>query len=384
MPSSRDAAAAGNGANIDSPLLSLAVFAWNEEDIIGAALSSLFGQSLFAELSKRGRFCEITCVVNGCTDRTAEVAAKVLEAQSRVHPYSHAFRWRVVDLPQRGKLNAWNQFVHSVSARESEVLVMMDADIQIYQPHTIWNMVQSLEKDPGAHVAVDRPRKDIRNKSPKSLAGRLSLAMSRLTGSSDGQLCGQLYAIRSRIAREIFLPRDLTVEDGFIKALVCTDFLTHPVMPGRIRIAEEAEHAFEAYINPKAVLKNQKRQIIAQTIVHILIDQELQAMSPEEKSRFGAALLERDQRDPDWVKRLLKAHLERIRFFWRLYPDLIGRRFRQLTRLPIRQRLLCLPAALASSAVALAASFMAWRALRAGVTNYWPKAARTHPGRAPG
>jgi glycosyl transferase family 2 len=364
--------------------ISIAIFAWNEEEIIGSTLSFLFAQSIFAELSTRKLRCEVVCVVNGCSDSTPEVATKTLIAQARTHPYAHAFKWRVANLKARGKLNAWNEFVHSISDSEAKILIMMDADIQITKPRTLWNMVRALEEDAEATVSVDRPRKDLLRKRRKSLSDRFSLGMSQLTGAGQGQLCGQLYAIRSSIARNIFLPKDLLVEDGFIKAIVCTDFLTHSIMPWRIRVADEAEHVFEAYTNPKVVLKNQKRQIIAQTITHILIDQNLKAMTADEKFRMGSALAARDRSDPDWLKRLISEHLQRVGYFWRLYPGLMSQRFAQLRALPGGKRIVYFPAALASSAVALVASFMAWRALRSGTTNYWPKADRSRAAQTPG
>jgi Glycosyl transferase family 2 len=359
-----------------APWISIAVFAWNEERVIGGTLSALFGQSVFSELSKLGRQCEVICVVNGCSDGTPDVADRVLKEQARMHPYAHTFTARVANLQQRGKVNAWNQLVHALSAKEAELLVMMDADIGLYQPQTIWNMVQTLETDPEANVAVDRPRKDIQLKERKSVRDRISLGMSRLTGSAEAQLCGQLYAIRAGVARNIFLPKDLLVEDGFIKALVCTDFLAHGVVSKRIRLAPEAEHIFEAYTNPVVILRNQKRQVIAQTIVHILIDQHLPSLVAAEKSRLGATLWEKEMTEPAWIKQLIAAHLSRTRFFWRLYPGLLTQRFKYLNRLSPMRRLACLPAALASFCVMCVASFLAWKALRRGATDYWPKAER--------
>ena len=62
--------------------------------------------------------------------------------------------------------------------------------------------------------------------------------MSEMTRAAHGQLCAQLYCIRAEVARNIYLPKDLAAcEDGFIKALVCTDFLTHEVKPERVRLA---------------------------------------------------------------------------------------------------------------------------------------------------
>ncbi|HWH71121.1 MAG TPA: glycosyltransferase, partial [Candidatus Sulfotelmatobacter sp.] len=357
--------------------VAVAIFAWNEEAGIRATLESLFQQSLFRELSQRHQHCRVLCVVNGCTDRTPLVAAEVFEAQKRHHPYRESFSCQVFNLAERGKLNAWNQFVRVLAPRQAPFLFLMDADILIHRPDTLWNMLRVLETNPDASVAVDRPCKDIEFKSHRSLRERLSLAASRSTLSAQAQLCGQLYCIRAAVARRIYLPKDLAAcEDGFIKTLVCTDFLAHEVWPQRIRLAEGAEHTFEAYTSLRAILKNQKRQIIGQTIVHLLVDTHLQQLSPAAREHLAELLLERDQTDPGWLKRLIRQHLEGVRFFWRLYPGLLGLRFRRLKSLSPLRQLAGFPAATLGSLMALAGSWLAYRTLKSGCTDYWPQAKR--------
>jgi hypothetical protein len=357
--------------------VSLAIFAWNEEAAIGSTLNSLFEQSLFAELSQRGVQCEINCVVNGCTDRTPVVAAEIFEHQRRYHPFAGGFSCAVANLKERGKVNAWNQFVHSFSAREARFLFMMDADILIHQKETLWHMLRTLEEDPRANVSVDIPRKDIFFKSRKSLLEHLSVGTSRVTLSAPAQLCGQLYCVRAEIARNIYLPRDLAAcEDGFIKALVCTDSLTGPVLPERIRVADGAEHTFEAYTTLPALLRNQKRQIIGQTIVHLLVDEYLKGLPLTQRLHLADALKQKEAADPGWLKRLIAQHLERTRFFWQLYPGFLGQRFRALAGLDHRARLRLAPAAIVGSLLSLIPCFMAHASLKRGVTNYWPKARR--------
>jgi hypothetical protein len=172
------------------------------------------------------------------------------------------------------------------------------------------------------------------------------------------------------------LPRDLfACEDGFIKALVCTDFLAHGVNARRIRLAEDAEHTFEAYTSVPELVKNQKRQMIGQTIVHILIDGYLKGLPFRARQRMAETLVTKEATDPGWLKRLIREHLER-RLFWRLYPDQLGLRFRRLKPLPLWQKLRFFPSAAASFGIALFASLTAYSALKAGCTNYWPKASR--------
>src|SRR3954447_20271005 len=66
--------------SIVAPHVSIGIFAWNEEEAIQSTLSSLLNQTLFEELAKSGRHCEVVCVLNGCTDRTPEKAEEVFSA----------------------------------------------------------------------------------------------------------------------------------------------------------------------------------------------------------------------------------------------------------------------------------------------------------------
>jgi hypothetical protein len=254
---------------------------------------------------------------------------------------------------------------------------MMDADILLHKPETIWRMLQRLETDPQANVVVDQPRKDIAFKRRKSFRERLSLAAARTTLAGEAQLCAQLYGIRAETARNIYLPKDLAAcEDGFIKALVCTDFLTHEIWPQRLVAAEGAEHTFEAYTSPAALLRNQKRQALGQTIVHVLVDRELNSLPLNQRLRMAETLKGRDAADPEWLKRLVAEHLKQVRFFWRLYPGLLTQRLRALSRLTFSKRLTSLPAACAGCGGTLLGSWLAFRALKRGCTDYWPKAQR--------
>ena len=359
------------------PLVSIGIIAWNEEKGIGAMLESVFDQTLFAEVGNRGRLCEIICVTNGCTDRTPEVVAEFFARKGREHPAAANISCRVINVSQRGKINAWNKFVHSFSSREAKYLFLMDADISIHPRETLWNMVNTLEKNLEASIAVDLPIKDISYKRRKSIWERLSLGASQMTGSSSAQLCGQLYCIRADVARNIYLPKDLCAcDDGFIKALVCTDFLMHQVWPWRIVTAPDAAHTFEAYVSPGSIFKNQKRQMIGQTIVHVLVDDYLKKLPTAKRMKMADSLSETEEADPTWLKRLIAAHIRHTRFWWQLYPGLLSHRFKRLSSLSWFKRLACLPTALAGFFVALISGFMAYSSLKKGATDYWPRAER--------
>lgn len=362
---------------VSGPCVSIGIFAWNEEEAIPTTLHSLFEQSFFKRLAERGQSCEVLCVLNGCTDRTAAVAAEAFAGHVARWGGAAPFSARVEELAEKGKMNAWNQFVHRLSSPDAKGLIMMDADILIDRPDTLWNMFQVLEQDPEAVVAVDLPCKAMPGNTPSWLRGRLSAGATEMTRAAEAQLCGQLYAIRASHARNIHLPRDLgACEDGFLKAMVCTDLLTHEVWPGRIRLAPGAGHTFEAYTSLGTILKNQKRQIIGQTIVHVLVDKYLASLPREQRQSMAAVLRAKDCNDPGWVKRLISLHLREVRHFWRLYPRLLSQYVLRLAKVSGVRRVACIPSALTGLGVAFVASFMAFRTLRSGVTSYWPKARR--------
>jgi len=355
---------------------SLGIMAWNEEATIVQTLTSLFAQSVFAALAARGERCEIMCLANGCTDGTVAVTREYFQLMARTHRYAAAFTARVVDIPEPGRNNAWNRFVHADSARETRFIYLMDADIIFRQADTILNLFTTLEQNLRADVASGRQHKDIEFKAHKTLRDRISLATSDLTGTIEGRFTGQLYCLRASIARRLFLPRDLgAVDDGFFKAAICTEFFEHEPDGRRIAQAPRAAHVYQAYVAPAEVLNNQKRQMIGQTTVHVLVEY-LKTLPTEERSDLAVLLRRLDEEDPDWLKRRVDRHIASIRFFWQLFPGLLTFRFKRLARLKGIRRLTHLPATLAGFAVTMLACARAHRFLKGGSTYYWPKAER--------
>ena len=371
--------------SVGTAWISIGVIARNEEKSIGPALGSLFRQSLFAELAQRGRQAEILCVANGCTDATVEIATRVFEEQAARHPHRHAFIGRTLAVPEAGKINAWNLFVHRMSASGARYLILMDADILFGHFTTLWNLCRALERDDRAQIASGEPVKDLALKKNPSPRERLSLATSHLTRSCTAQLTGQLYCIRTTTARRIHLPRALAAcEDGFIKSLVCTDFLTKPPQPGRIVRVPHASHIFEAYVSGRDILRNQKRQMIGQTFVHVLIDQFLPSLPAADQANLQQKLQQLDAEEGRWLERLMAAHLRRTRHFWQLFPGILTFRFHRLAGLPAGKKLLYFPATLAGLGVTLAACWLAAVALRRDELDCWPGKRGPGPGREDG
>jgi glycosyltransferase involved in cell wall biosynthesis len=357
------------------PRISIAVRAWNEESVIRRTLESLFQQSLFAELSRRGESCEVLCIPNGCTDRTAEITATVFREQESSHPFNNAIIYRLCECKEAGRNHTWNRFIHELSHPEVEFLFLMDSDILFDRPDTLFNMYRTLLDDTEASIVSDQPIKDISLKPRKSWRDRISLATSEMNGVIRGRMTGQLYGIRTPIARRLYLPRELGIDDGFIKAIVCTDFFSSDLNPRRIAVAKNASHLYEAYTSVADLLKNQKRQMIGQTIVHVLVDY-LKALPPHQRTNLAETLRHKDESSPTWIAHLVTEHLQKVRHFWRIFPDALTFRVRRWQQMRGAKKLTHFPAMVIGCGLTLVTCLQAHQHFKAGRMHFWPKAAR--------
>jgi glycosyltransferase involved in cell wall biosynthesis len=357
-------------------VLSLGMMAWNEEESILTTLESLFQQSVFKKLRARDEQMEFLVLANGCSDRTVPLAREFLDRMAREHPWARGFTARVIDIPEPGRNNAWNRFVHEFSAREARFIGLVDADIVFNHPDTIYNLFAAMERNPHLLATSGRQRKDILFKPRKTVWDRISIATSDMTGTIEGRISGQLYCLRGTVARNLYLPRDLSAnDDGFFKQVICSDWLTAPLDASHIVTVPDAEHIYEAYVAPRDILNNQKRQMIGQTCVHVLLEY-LKTLSFEDRRDLANTLKRHESRDPDWLKKLLSAHLREQRYFWRLFPGLVTFRFKRLWKMRGLRKLTHLPAACAGFVVTMIACYRAHKTLRSGATQYWPKPTR--------
>jgi glycosyltransferase involved in cell wall biosynthesis len=355
------------------PLISFGIIAWNEEASIGVTLQSLFRQNIFEKLAARGDRIEVFVLANDCTDQTVPIARDVFEQHTRAHPFGDAFTCRVVEYAERGKLITWNRFVHEVSSPSSQYLVLCDADIVLLAPGTLWNMYTALENDAKASISSDVPIKDVAVQQHRTFFERLSLAASATTHLGEAQVTGQLYCIRASVARNIYLPADLgACDDGFIKNLVCTYFLTRELSPKKVVVPPDASHIFQAYVSPRDVLNNQKRQMLSQAVVHLLIDKHLPKLPLDQKLNMAQTIRAWEMADPQWLRKLICEHARRTRWPWQLVPNILTFRFKRLRKLPVWRRLIYFPSALVWTIIGLIACTRALLAMRKGNLDYWP------------
>ena len=83
-------------------------------------------------------------------------------------------------------------------------------------------MVATLDSNSQAVVCVDRPVKDIATHTNRTFFQRLLMAATPEIDPDNAPLCGHLYCAVSEQLRLIELPTEITMEDGFIRALLLT------------------------------------------------------------------------------------------------------------------------------------------------------------------
>jgi glycosyltransferase involved in cell wall biosynthesis len=342
--------------------ISIGVLAHNEEAHIGAALRSLFAQDVFDSYA-----VEVVIVANACVDQTVEIAESVLAEH---HPVWNARgSARVVEISTPGKTNAWNLFVHELSSRSASILILMDADIELLSSNSLSSMVSTLERNSGAIVCVDRHVKDIEIKENPTLFERLLIAATPKLGVGRVPLCGQLYCVRSAQGRMIRLPLEITVDDGFLRALLLTRGFTAAEDANGIVLDPHAAHSFSSVSTLRELFKHE-RWLIAGSIVNMLLFERFSAQAVSGQSAM--TLMERwDAEDVDWLPRYIESEVRRRG--WALLPrEYWVRRWARLKGLPARSAVLRAPAAAIAAMVDAMVFIAAIRDVRRGrAYRYW-------------
>jgi hypothetical protein len=334
-------------------VLSIGILAHNEAAIIDRTLASLAGQSILDPACAAAlgvEAIEILVVPNGCSDDTAAVAATAL-----VRMPAHVAT-SVRDLPEPGKSNAWNRFVHDLARPDATLLVLMDADIEFGSADVVERLVRRLHERPVAAVSTDRAVKDYRRKrlTPLDLFSRRVSKQQ----ASDGGLCGQLYCARAAALRQIWLPSGLPVEDGFLAAMLVTDGFTRPSDDRAISCVSDAFHFYEPLTGVAAFVRHEARIIVGSVINAWLF---ALLWDAGRQGHVGEYVRRRNAEDPHWVEAVCaRARAGHPRWlvpdafiWWRLAPLRRQPFVRAATRAPVAlaATLAALPAVLRANAI---------------------------------
>lgn len=255
------------------------VLAHNEERRIASCLASL-------PLGAPGITAHV--VVNGTTDRTAEIACQ--------------FPVTVHDWPEGGKALSWNRIMLDTPGIAGKAFVFVDGDAETL-PGSVEALVEALRANPSANAAAGLPAN-----------GRHAEAY-RLGTIADHGMFGDLYALSgdfvARLRRSgIRLPEDLVGDDSLIGALAKTDLANEDDWQNaRIAPCRDAGFLCEPTVLSWASIHSQYRRMVNYSLRHFqnkIVSSIMRGPGPAALPRRLAQLYPewlgsfRPRRDPQW------------------------------------------------------------------------------------
>lgn len=296
--------------------INIGVFAHNEQDNIGSIIADLATQTLFQDQQINTK---VFVLANGCTDSTATNASESINTL----PPQIQTKFSLHDLQFSGKSRTWNFFTHEVCQQDPcDATIFVDADIRIRNSDTLKRMVSSLSQTP-ASVINSRPKKDIDiTKANLSFSQKIIASSGGSFTDYKSTICGQLYAVSFNAIRNIYLPIGLPVEDGFIKAMIISTFLTLEDDKTKITGFEDIWHEYESIQSLNELIRHQTRIIIGSAI-NSAIFCELNKLPPDPDKR--STLLKSASQDTNWLNSIINQQLPRFPYGYVPFHFLIKR-----------------------------------------------------------
>lgn len=272
--------------------VAVGILARNEETRIPQLLAQLARQT-FLRTAK----VDIHVVPNACTDATNRVSLEALSA----FPSGLARKTEVHETSVGGKSRNWNFFVHSLSDQGCDLIMMMDADIELADDGVLADLVATLVATPTAAVCTGRPIKSIALKARKSFLDKFSLAVSE-QALAHPSINGSLYVAWADELRTFWLPEPTPGEDGFLNAVVKTRGFTSEEASRVCRIAR-VSHFYDG-VRVSHYFRHQKRMILG-TAVNFWLFEYIRA-HPEERP-VGEMIKYKNRQQPGWVGKIVKS-----------------------------------------------------------------------------
>jgi glycosyltransferase involved in cell wall biosynthesis len=178
------------------PLVSIAVFAYNEAATIAASLDAIRACCDVATV-------RVHVLINGCRDETEAV----------VRGYSATgFDLRPIVIERGDKANAWNHYTHAVAPEDALIHLFTDGDM-VMAPGSIAGFLRAFAAAPEANGCAALPTS---GRSREAFRAKLL---------RHHEMAGNLYAVRGTCLMEfrrldVRLPFGIFGEDGLVSTLI--------------------------------------------------------------------------------------------------------------------------------------------------------------------
>lgn len=353
-------------------IVSIGMLAHNEASGIGKTIASLLAQSVFhaGAAAAAVKEWEIVVVPNGCTDDTTRVAS---EALNNTLPalvgvtVNHSVRV----LAEGGKSNAWNHYIHEMSRKDAEVIVMIDTDIEFGHPDTILNCLAELRKNTHAKVVVDLPLKDFVKKTHLSWMEKLSARNSSIQVESGVGIAGSFYCAAAQTLRQVWMPPGLSGEDGFLKGMIVTDLFRSEPDARRVARAANASHYYEGLTDLHSIFRHELRMVIGTALNCYFMWDFLKFATAPNGSGAGAMIRDQLAADPTWYRRTIENQIKN-RGWYVLPRGTLTQRLASLRGIGWHRAVSRLPLVLAGTLLDIPTFWLANRKLRSGqALGFW-------------
>lgn len=354
-------------------LITIGILARNEAANIGNTIRSLLSQSVFLTENMHAvppSDWRIVVVANGCADDTADCARESLVAACSAAQTKNV-TFEVATLQRPGKSNAWNEFIHQISPKETDIFILLDADIEFGHLDTLANSINTLLADPRDIVVVDRPLKNFTRKASPSFLERASVAASKSAEQESPGIAGSFYCARSATLRQVWMPIGLSVEDGFLAAMVTSDFFRGSPDHTRIVRATNATHYYKGLTDIREVILHEVRLVIGTLLNCYLCWDALLFLTPANSAGSGPIIRDLNASKPDWYPRMMANQIA-ARGYWIIPTAMLFRRWINWWKLPWQKRIFRLPLTFAAFAFDVIVLVIAnWKMVTGRAVGYW-------------
>lgn len=331
--------------------LDIGILAHNEERDLPDMLDDLCQQTLLSDSSID---IQIYLLANGCSDNTAAVAQSAIAKM----PPDLARRFQVIDRSEPGKSRTMNWFLRERLRPEADLVMFVDSDIRLPITGSMAHMIAEIRSRPELFVFTSRPVKDVvYNKTPLGPVGRLIAAGREGLTDYRRSIAGSLFVLRAEFARSLYIPAGLPVEDGFIRGMILTEFLSQPEDFTRIDGHQDVFHLYESVLTPGALIRHQTR-IVLGSAVNAAMYKRMRRVAPTAVQ--AVAFLREGSENDRWLAQMLKEELPQAPYGYIPFRFLTKR----LTVFRNREKKSLRSAAMLVPGLVLDAVAWAWASLR--------------------